>query len=499
MEKILVLLPNNLGDVIMATPVLEGLRALHPESTISFFVENGFEAGIENSPFLDEMIKFPRREIRGALISPGWEAGVQSLRAAIERINATQFDAVLNFSQHEYVSYLVSLLKGRNFAGRRFLPEGNHAVFDQWSQYLYAIPFSRRSNSLHAVDVYRRIAGTPDHCGGYSIELSFAEKAFAKDFFKAKGIDAGRKTMIFQPGAAFPSKCWPANHFVNLGRRLVDDDWQLLLVGAPSDAPYAKDIEREIGKNCFSAVGETSFRQSMALCSMTQGCVTGDTAQMHAAAGLRVPTYALFGPTNPVETGPYGNGHWVFSAKCPERPCFKTTCAKGICMSSISPDIVFSCIQGNGPVSDPVCDTYRTSTGRNRDYTLVPVHQNRHSYFNAFDAYLTKKAFDSETEAIAFPDHEKETALAQMTDWLKQIEYMRMQLSLYLESKNAHMIGQFERIKSDLARFKGIGEFWTAVMNIRLNSVPLLNPVEGIKQSLKVCNETIRQMRNVMG
>jgi len=50
----------------------------------------------------------------------------------------------------------------------------------------------------------------------------------------------------------------------------------------------------------------------------------------------------------------------------------------------------------------------------------------------------------------------------------------------------------------DAMNFKGIGEFWTALLNIRLNSVPLLNPLEGIKLSIEVCNSTIQQIRNAI-
>jgi len=63
-EKILVMLPNNLGDVIMATPVLEGLRSKYPECRCAYFVEEGFEVGIENNPHCDEIIKFPRKKLK---------------------------------------------------------------------------------------------------------------------------------------------------------------------------------------------------------------------------------------------------------------------------------------------------------------------------------------------------------------------------------------------------------------------------------------------------
>jgi ADP-heptose:LPS heptosyltransferase len=496
MNKILVILPNNLGDVIMATPLLEGLKAKDPGCSVHYLVENGFEAGIEGNPYCDEIITFPRKEIRDFLLAPRAEKGFDAVREAVGRIAGSGFDVILNLCQHEYISYLVPLMRGKTVAGRYFRREGNHAIDDPWSQYLYAIPFYRRSNRLHAADVYRRIAGVKEHGGACSIRLTPCERAGAAELLAKKNVDAQKKIIVFQPGAAFPSKCWPAEHFVTLGRLLTRSGWQIVISGAPAEAGRARAIQAGIGDGCFSIAGETGFRQSIAVCGATQGCVTGDTATMHAAAGLRVPVYALFGPTSPVETGPYGTGNWVLCGHCPDRPCFRTACDLDRCMRSISPQTVWSCIENRGPLKDPGCDVHLSVIDCSGDFSLTGARAGAQGYIHEPNAWLVQKAFDPGIQPPRFTEGELSAPLRETGEWLAVVEKMKAALERYV-SLGENSIGEFEREKRTLARFDGIGRFWTAVLNIRLNSVPLLNPLEGVRQSIEVCRSTLRQLQNL--
>ena len=492
------MLPNNLGDVIMATPVLEGLRSKYPECRCAYFVEEGFEVGIENNPHCDEIIKFPRKEIKKALASANNKGGIALLKDAVREIKNKHFGVVINLCQHPYVSYIAALIKEKNVLGQHFLKEGNHAVYDAWSQYLYAIAFARRCNNLHAVDVYRRIAKVKNHSGGYTIRMKEDEMAWARKHLQEKGFDLNKKIMVFQAGAAFSSKRWPVENFIKLGSLLGADEWQIIITGAPSEKDCAMGIRQGIGRNCIVAAGETTFRQSIVICSLATGCVTGDTAQMHAAAGCNVPTYAIFGPTNPVETGPYGNGHFVFSAHCPNKPCFETECKTGICMRSVLPETIYACIKNRAPGDSPQCDVYTTTLEKNGDYGLVALSRNAWSYFDFVDAYLTRSAFEKNNDSVDIPSSEFDLSIYQTRDWLLELDSMQKSLENFMKTRNKGFVTEFERLKTSMSGSKGINEFWTALVNIRLNSVPLLDPNEGIKKSFEVCRETHRQISSVI-
>jgi ADP-heptose:LPS heptosyltransferase len=496
--KILVLLPNNLGDVIMATPVLEGLKIKYPDCLCSFFVEEGFEAGLENNPHCDEIITFPRKKIKAALAPGPDERGFGMLRECISSLRARKFDRTVNLSQTPYVSFIAGLLASGDSAGRRFLAQGNHAIDDDWSAYLYAVAFARSCNSLHAVDIYRRIAGVTGHRGGYTVVITPQETHWAHAFLHDKNVDMQKKIMIFQPGAAFASKRWPLENFVRLGRLLVSDDWQIVVTGAPPEKDLALGIAQAIGQDCMSVAGETSFRQSMAICSIASGCVTGDTAQMHAAAACDVKTYAIFGPTNPVETGPYGSGHFVFSARCPKRPCFETDCKTGICMRSVLPETVFACIKEQGPGANPRCDLYTTAVEKDGDYRLIAVSGDAEKYFSSPVAHMTRRAFEETPIKPEILGPEYEIAMDGSRQWLEELEAMNKALDDFQKTGNADFVRFFEEKKSGLTKLKGPAEFWTALLNIGLNGIPLIDAREAVVRSREVCAALDRRIRNAI-
>jgi ADP-heptose:LPS heptosyltransferase len=497
-SKILVMLPNNLGDVIMATPVLSGLKMSYPGCYCAFFVEEGFEAGLENNPYCDEIIRFPRKKIKGALTVEPHDQGFALLQSCIIALKKKQFDLVINLSQHPYVSYIAALIQSKTVIGQCFLQEGVHALADSWSQYLYAVAFARQCNNLHAADVYRRIAGVAGHQGMYSIIVTEEEKNQAKKYLVEKKIDVQKKIMIFQAGAAFSSKRWPVENFIKLGLMLVSAHWQIIVTGASSETSVARGIEQGIGRNCTVSSGETTFRQSIALCSMAQGCVTADTALMHAAAALGVPTYALFGPTSPVETGPYGNGHFVFSARCPKRPCFETECKTGICMRSVLPETVYACISEKDPGSSPKCDVYKTIVEKNGDFKLMPFSANANVYFSTDEASLTRRAFEPDLHNAKNHENEQDVAVVQTRKWLEELSFLQKTLDDFQSTGNKDYIRLFEQKKMDLEHLKGIGEFWTALLNIRLNSIPLIDAGEGIKKHGTACRETYEQIHRAL-
>ncbi len=497
--RILVILPNNLGDIIMATPVLEGLKKKYPESHITFLAEKGFEGGIYKNPFIDRIFLFNRKTIRDLLNKNNWDNASDILKDILKDLNSTTFNIVLNLSQQQYISYLISLIATDSRYGQCFLREGNYSIPDPWTQYLYTIPFARRYNSFHAVDIYRRVAKTSFHRGGYTIFLSKNETEDAKAYLTGIGVDVNsEKIIVFQPGAAFATKRWPEEHFVKLGKLLTQNGWQVIISGASSEKKLAQRVHQEIGKSSFSTAGDTNFRQAIANLSFAKGCVTGDTALMHASAALNVQTYTLFGATSPVETGPYGNDHYIFSGECPQKPCFNNQCKTMHCMNSILPETVFSCIEGNMSSLQTKCDIYKSSLLKNNDYSILPVTPNAFSYYSSEGASFTKMAFEENVQFNTLNHEELQEFCQESQKCLPVISDMEKLLLEYLNKKDSISINEFENKKSILMQAPGIAQFWTALLNIRLNSVPLLDPLEGIKMSAQVCNDTKEQIKSTL-
>jgi heptosyltransferase-1 len=494
MQRITVILPNNLGDVIMALPVLDGLKSAHTAARITFVVEEGYEGGLLNSPFCDRIVSIQRKSIKQSSFTGQWNTGIALLRALLEECGIDGEDTVINLSQHSYVSYLATLFGAPVTLGRRFLREGNHALSDRWSQYLYTIPFARNYNHLHATDVYCRIAGVKSGRERDFITITPQERDFCRTYLVERNFPTDRPVAVLQPGAAWPAKRWPAGSFITLGKLLIADGYEIIITGAPSERDTADYIAGELGAHCLATAGVLTFRETIALLTFVNVVVSGDTAIMHAAAALGTRVVAIFGPTSPVETGPYGSGHTVLCGTCPLRPCFKTECADCRCMASVAPETVYGCIN-NIMAGNAGCDILTTAFS-DGDYGLIPDGRGSQPYYDPGGAALTRTAFEP-----AYPNFSAEATapeVVQSRRFIQQCVLMEQALTACRAGGGGALLGRFEQVRNEAAQGEGITAFWTALLNIRLNSIALLNPVAGIDDSISACRTTRLQIAGVL-
>jgi len=228
--------------------------------------------------------------------------------------------------------------------------------------------------------------------------------------------------------------------------------------------------------------GHSSFRETIALLHHAGCVVTGDTAIMHAAAALCRKVVALFGPTSPVETGPYGNGHRVICGTCPQRPCFRAVCDDHQCMRSIAPETVYRCVREDIPAraGENVCTTRLESAG----YSLEGAAG---AYYDPVGAALVRSVFEEPYDGSVDLDDVVRSPTLTFCGLCKEME---SDLQGFLQSQQSVFLHNYEKKRTAAAQIGGIAAFWTALLNIRLNSVPLLDPLEGIKESKAVVGRT---------
>ena len=131
-------------------------------------------------------------------------------------------------------------------------------------------------------------------------------------------------------------------------QRLAEDYGALrfAVLGSHNDAVLGQRIAGAAPKRCLDLTGRTSLAELIEWIRLSELMVTNDTGPMHLAAALGKPVVALFGPTEPRRTGPYGQIDRVIRlTSLPCAPCLKDTCAyeKPIeCLRGISPAVVLA-------------------------------------------------------------------------------------------------------------------------------------------------------------
>jgi ADP-heptose:LPS heptosyltransferase len=142
---------------------------------------------------------------------------------------------------------------------------------------------------------------------------------------------------VMVPGARKPVNRWPARRFGELASRLP---LMTVVVGSKGDRSLAEEVVKASRGKAVSIAGKTGLKELISVIKDAGFMVSNDTGPMHVAAAVGVPIFALFGPANPVRTGPYGKGHTVIRKEIPCAPCYKSSCKTALCMDMLKVDEV---------------------------------------------------------------------------------------------------------------------------------------------------------------
>lgn len=150
------------------------------------------------------------------------------------------------------------------------------------------------------------------------------------------GIDLNKPVIAVSPGARYgEAKCWPEENFVELLKKLKGIA-QIIFVGIKNESPLIERIISRAGDNSgINLAGKTTLLELAGLFSISKLIISNDTGAMHLASILGVPVIAIFGPTDPLRTGPLGEGAIIVHEKTDCSPCNKRICRDKKCFSRI--------------------------------------------------------------------------------------------------------------------------------------------------------------------
>ena len=164
----------------------------------------------------------------------------------------------------------------------------------------------------------------------------------SKELLYQRGYRKTKKLVGINPGAAYgTAKCWLPERFRELAIRLLKQDLYVVFFGDASTASLVKEICMGLPDSVINLAGVTSLRELVCLIKDCNVLVTNDSGPMHIGAAFGVPLVALFGSTDDIATGPYGQAEGVIHKRVSCSPCFKRVCPIDFkCMKEITVDEV---------------------------------------------------------------------------------------------------------------------------------------------------------------
>jgi lipopolysaccharide heptosyltransferase II len=332
--KILILKPSSLGDVVQALPVLRLLKLHLPQSEIYWWIESALAPLLEGDPDLAGLIRFDRR--RWA-VPRNWAALWRGLRWTRQQ----SFDWVIDLQCLARSGAFAWLANGKLMVGLDEPREGARGYYD--------VVVRRPSFLTHAVDWYLEVLRPLDVPATWSFQWLPPRPAVAAAVREKWPVENAR-WVVLQPGARWLNKRWPTGSFAELLRRLAEAraDLRFAVLGGGDDREAGEAIVRAAPERCLDLTGKLSLPEMVEWLRLSELMVTNDTGPMHVAAALGTPVVALFGPTEPRRTGPYGQLEHVFQLALPCTPCLKSYCrySKPLeCLRALPTATVFDAVQ----------------------------------------------------------------------------------------------------------------------------------------------------------
>lgn len=336
--KILIIKLSSIGDVIHTLPSLCAIRRMYSDAVIDWLVEEDAAGIIIGHNLLNDCIVVRRKKwLKKPLSNDTW----RDISRVIKTLKNTNYDIVIDFQGLIKSGIWALLSKGKKRMGFRRRRELSSIFLNE------ALP--PYNPDLHAVDRYLQLA---EHIGVDVLPVEFPlsikqdEKQKALSILKENGILEGQPFILVNPIARWETKLWGNERFASLCNLITDKfDMRVVLTGSGLIVSEIDKIIAMTNRKTINLTGKTGLKELMAVINYSKLMITVDSGPMHIAAAIGKPVIALFGPTAPWRTGPYGSGHTIIRKDLPCSPCFLRRCRDVRCMKEIKVEDVMTAVE----------------------------------------------------------------------------------------------------------------------------------------------------------
>jgi heptosyltransferase-1 len=358
-SNILLIKMSSLGDVIHTLPFIAVLRRRFPQAKITWLVHPQFAAFLPDPPLVDQVLYFDKVKFNHM----GWGEKLRYFQEMRTKLRAQHFDLVIDL-QGLFKSAVLACLTGcPERIGYCEMREGSGLVSKAITG-----PHAKDHVIERYLDVARYLGCTVNSIDFPMPDLS-AEWEQVRTKLTASGLNlqaakvgktAGAEPqvtaaknaavpaenyVVMVPGARWETKVYPAAQFAKLAQLILAEGTPVVLAGSKDDAAFGREIVT-LTPGVTNLIGRTSLRELGALIQHCRFYFSADTGPLFIATAFKKPLAAVYGPTRPERTGPYGfDGARVLVAPVPCAGCLQKQCDHWDCMASVAPEQLFAVYQ----------------------------------------------------------------------------------------------------------------------------------------------------------
>lgn len=325
---ILIVKLSALGDIIQTLPALYSLKKAYPKAQIDWVTEEIGNKLLCDHPLVNQIIIYQRHNWPKNIKRAQWKQVIKEFMTFKRDLNK-RYDMVIDFQGLLKSAFVTFLTNGKERIGFANSHEGSHLVLTKKFRANYDEPAVIRYLKLV------QFAGIP---------VDFNDIRFPLPKAVEPDLEIKPPYIVINPIARWESKMWFKEKWTDLGKELASLGYKVVFSGKENNRSYINHICQSFNKG-INLAGKTSLKSLISLYKKARLVISLDTGTMHLAAATGTPVIALFGPTAPWRTGPWGKEHQVIYKNLHCQPCFKKDCPTRECLQRIEVKEVISTLR----------------------------------------------------------------------------------------------------------------------------------------------------------
>jgi predicted lipopolysaccharide heptosyltransferase III len=330
-KKILIIRIDEIGDVILTTPLFRLLKNEFPNTEINVLLKNETKELLRNNPYIDNLIICEKPWIKNKL-------DLNYYLWLIKKLRKERFDLVIELHtdpRNILLAFLVGKFKigysyrGFGFLLNRKMKYNKKHIIEQNLLLLKLIKIRNLRNK------------------NLEIFITKKDESYITYLFRTFNINKKNKLICINPGTARVNKFWQNEKWAKLCNNLFKKykNLKIIFTGNENEIELVENIINKIDiKKIINLTGKTSLIQLAALIKKCDLFIGPDTGPLHIARAVNIPLIGLFGPTDPAIWG-YNNNNFISLYKkldcsfCNEGDCYKNKvryqCMKNITINDV--------------------------------------------------------------------------------------------------------------------------------------------------------------------
>ncbi len=340
MERILIVGPAWVGDMMMAQTLFKLIKQRNPNSVLDVLAPSWTKPLLDRMPEVNESLDLPfaHGELR---VRDRYRLG-RLLRSR----GYDQAFVLPNSYKSALIPFWANIPRRTGWVGElrygllndiRHLDEARFPLMIQRFMALALLP------NENLPEVYPRP------------ELTLSAESVASTLQRFRLMTSDEPILALCPGAEFgSSKRWPPEYFAEIAKTKLSEGWRVWLLGSAKDKVITDQIDALTDHRTLNLAGNTSLTEVIDLLSLANFVVTNDSGLMHVAAALNRPTVVMYGSTSPKFTPPLSERVQILRLDLPCSPCFQRECPLRHfnCMIELKPDLVLSAM--DAIIAEPI-------------------------------------------------------------------------------------------------------------------------------------------------